>query len=575
MDLTNQRLLAAVVNASRDAIWSWDADAIITSWNAEAERLFGYSAAEIVGTSLFMLIPEERRQLAREAVGRLRRGDFYGQYETVRVRKDGIRIDVELTVSPVRDDAGAIVGAATVCRDITQRKAVETRLNLALRAAQLGIWDWNLLTNEMVYSDRAKEIYGFDPACGVTFEQVRDATHPDDLPRTQELSRRARDPSIRDRTPYEFRIIRPDGSIRWVSAHGETVFARVGGAEKAVRYAGTIQDITERKRVADALVQSERRLRLAVEAGKMGIWEYDPATERLIGSPELNRVLGFPPGGSPTVTEIRSGYLPGEQDRLREAARRALAAGEQSFQVEFRYRSPDQTVHWLMLRAEFVVDDGKVSRLIGIVTDVSDFKRALEQQEVLVNEVNHRVRNTLATVQSLASMTLKTKSPSEFATSFSRRLTALSATHDLLTRSGWEHALLEDVVRVELSPFMSDRIALDTTCRPILLKPKAALSLGLVFHELATNAAKYGALSKASGQVGVRWQIRGGSGTAYLSIEWRETGGPLVKPPRKAGFGSRLIETSITKELEGDIRLHYPPSGVCAEMELRLEAIIA
>lgn len=305
----------------------------------------------------------------------------------------------------------------------------------------------------------------------------------------------------------------------------------------------------------------------------MGIWEYDPTTETLIGSPELNRVLGFPPGSSPTVAEVRSGYLPGEQERLREAAQRALAAEEQSFQVEFRYRSPDKTIHWLMLRAEFVIDDGKLNRLIGIVTDISEFKRALEQQEILINEVNHRVRNTLATVQSLAVMTLDTKSPSEFASTFSERLTALSATHDLLTCSGWGHALLEDVVRTELRPFMCDRIALQPTCQPILLKPKAALSLGLVFHELATNAAKYGALSRTSGQVNIRWQILDRSGTRHLSVEWRETNGPAVKPSGKAGFGSRLIEISITKELGGHVRLSYPSSGFCADIELSLETI--
>ena len=119
------RQLVAIVNASRDAIWSWDRDGTITAWNAEAERLFQYTADEIVGQSIFTLVPPERHEIAREALTDLRKGDWFGQYETERVAKDGTRVAVELTVSPIRDDYGAPGGAATICRDITERKRSE------------------------------------------------------------------------------------------------------------------------------------------------------------------------------------------------------------------------------------------------------------------------------------------------------------------------------------------------------------------------------------------------------------------------------------------------------------------
>jgi PAS domain S-box-containing protein len=570
---SERQLLAAIVRASRDAIWSWNVDGVITSWNAEAERLFGYAAADIIGKSLLTLVPPERLQLAREAIERVLHGEYYGQYETVRRHKNGTPIDVELTVSPIHGAAGAIVGVATLCRDITQRKQFEARLRLALEAARLGVWDWNLLTGEIVYSARAKEIYGFDPDAPVTFAQVRAATHPDDLPLTSELSRRARSPAIREKKPYEFRIIRPDGSRRWILAHGEAVFAQVEGGEKAIRYAGTIQDITEQKRTADALSQSDRQLRVAMEAGKMGVWEYNPATESLVGSPELYRVLGFAPDSTPSVAELRAGYLPGEQERIREVGQQALAAGEQFFELEFRYRWPDQSVHWLLLRAEFLFRNGKIRRLIGIITDVTQLKRAQEQQAFLINELNHRVKNTLATVQSLAVMTVKTKAPTEFADAFSRRLAALSATHDLLTSSGWQYALLDDVIGAELKPYMSNQILLEPSPARIPLKPKAAVSLGLVFHELATNAAKHGALSQGSGRLDVKWQQTVREGRSYLSIVWRERDGPSPKPERMGGFGSRLIEISITDDLGGEIELNYPPTGFHAEIELPIANI--
>lgn len=571
----DRQLMAAIVNASHDAIWSWNTEGLITSWNAEAERLFGYSASEMVGQSLLTIIPEDRLQRSQDAIVKLLRGEFYGQYETARLRKDGVRLDVELTVSPIRGSAGNIVGVATVCRDITQRKEVEARLRLAIEAAQLGIWDWNLLTGEMVFSARAKEIYGFEPDAPVTFAQMRRATHPEDLVLTADLSRRARDPAIREKTPYEFRIIRPDGSLRWILAHGDAVFAPVDGKDQAIRYAGTIQDITEQKRTADALLRSGTRLRLAIEAGKMGVWEYKPGSETLVGSPELNRVLGFPPDNTPSVEQIRAGYLPGERQRLREAAEYALAAGQRQFELEFRYRWLDQSVHWLLVRAEFVFRDGKVSQLIGIVTDITQLKNAQEQQAFLINELNHRVKNTLATVQSLALMTLKTKQPAEFADAFNRRLAALSATHDLLTSSGWEHASLDDVIGAELKPYMSHQIALETSPVPILLTPKAALSLGLVFHELATNAVKHGALSQSSGRLVVRWRQSERDGRRYLSVVWRERNGPPPKVMRSPGFGSRLIESAITEELGGQISLNYPPTGFHAEIELPIETLSA
>lgn len=491
------------------------------------------------------------------------------------MRRDGARIDVELTVSPMFDEAGAIIGAATVGRDISQRKQLDARLRLAVEAADLGVWDWNLLTNEIAYSDRAKAIFGFPQDAPVTFEMVRDATHPKDLPRTQEMSRRARDPAIREKIPYEYRIIRPDGAMRWVLAHGEAVFAVVNGAERAIRYAGCVQDITSQRETADALGRSEARLRLALDAGKMGVWEYDVATEALVGSPELNAVLGFAPDDTVSIEQMRAGYLPGEHERVRNAARKALESGETSFEIEYRYRWPDGSVHWLMIRAEFLSHEGKVARLVGIVCDVTNLKQAVEHRDFLINELNHRVKNTLATVQSMAVMTLKTKRSKEFAEAFTQRLRTLSATHDLLTESNWGYAAIDDVVAAEISPYSSEQITIETDGNPILLKPKAVLSLGLVFHELTTNAAKHGALSSDDGRLVISWRKAEDGCARYLTVVWKEVGGPMPKSALSTGFGSRLIKTTIEKEFGGKIKMDFAPDGLKAAIELPLENVAA
>jgi len=200
--------------------------------------------------------------------------------------------------------------------------------------------------------------------------------------------------------------------------------------------------------------------------------------------------------------------------------------------------------------------------------DVTDRVLAEEQQRLLVDELNHRVKNTLATVQAIAAQTLRaTPDPSAFNQAFEARLLALSATHELLTATSWRSAALKDVIKVELQPYGGDRF---TAAGPdIDLAPTEALALGLIFHELATNAAKYGALSAARGRVAVTWSLnRRDLAGPLLELVWRETGGPRVEPPAKRGFGSRLIERSLGSA--GSSVLEFHPDGVVCRISLRL-----
>src|SRR5207249_296853 len=158
-------------------------------------------------------------------------------------------------------------------------------------------------------------------------------------PRTSALARRALDPKERLRAPYEYRLLRADGEVRWVLAHGEAVFDEDG--ERATRYIGTIRDITERKVAEQAVKASEARLRIAIDSARLGIWDYDVETASVRGSPELDRILGFPPDAPLDVKEVQSRYYPGDDARLREAGEEALKRGERYFQAEYRYYWPD------------------------------------------------------------------------------------------------------------------------------------------------------------------------------------------------------------------------------------------
>ena len=214
-------------------------------------------------------------------------------------------------------------------------------------------------------------------------------------------------------------------------------------------------------------------------------------------------------------------------------------------------------------------EDGRVSGIFVQGSDVTDRVRAMDQQRLLIAELNHRVKNTLATVQSIAAQTLRSSpSPEGFRCSFQARLVALSHTHDVLTQTQWRGADLHRLLEQELTPYGESRFAIHGAA--VLLPPAAALALGLVFHELATNAAKYGALTAEAGRVSVRWETTDGPAGRHLELEWTEAGGPPVASPGRRGFGSRLIEQSL-RGGTGEARLEFRPEGVAARFRVRLD----
>ena len=199
-------------------------------------------------------------------------------------------------------------------------------------------------------------------------------------------------------------------------------------------------------------------------------------------------------------------------------------------------------------------------------------KRHEEHQEMLLNELNHRVKNTLAMVQSFAVQSLRDAgSAAQGRKALEGRLVSLARAHDVLTREAWELADVSDVVASALSPYFAEipNHRLHTSGPKLLLKPKAALAFAMVLHELATNAVKYGALSKESGKIGIDWQVT--STLQQVVFRWTERGGPRVKPPERRGFGSRLIEQGIKHDMAGHVRLDFQSAGLTCEIQVPLD----
>ena len=242
---------------------------------------------------------------------------------------------------------------------------------------------------------------------------------------------------------------------------------------------------------------------------------------------------------------------------------------------EIRYRRKDGTTFWATIFVSPVRDPGGVVvQHFASFMDTTRHKKEEDRLRFLLDELNHRTQNTLATVLAIAKQTLTNAADGEMVGVFESRVLALSKAQALLGRTSWDRVGLQHVIDRILEPFGLHDIQMERISArgdDVRLQPKAALSLAMVFHELATNAVKYGALSTDAGRVEITWQVEplpnNGSGMRLL---WKESRGPAVTPPGRKGFGSRLIERGLAQELNGEVRLVYDPTGVSCEIAMPL-----
>jgi PAS domain S-box-containing protein len=270
--LPEARLLASIVDSSDDAIISKSLDGIVLSWNAAAERLFGYTAGNAIGRHISFLIPADRISEEDTIIARMRSGERVDHFDTIRLRSDGRPVEVSLTISPIRDAQGRVVGASKIARDISERKRTEARLRiaderlrLALDSAELGAWHIDPTPNVLTSDQRFRLIFHGSTA-PITYEQAFAAIHPDDRARIRDSVAAAT--RLVDPVPYaeEYRVVHPDGSIRWVFGKGRANFDMFETGPRLVSFDGTIADVTQRRqmendlrRIAATLSESDRR----------------------------------------------------------------------------------------------------------------------------------------------------------------------------------------------------------------------------------------------------------------------------------------------------------------------------
>ncbi len=320
-------------------------------------------------------------------------------------------------------------------------------------------------------------------------------------------------------------------------------------------------DITERKAAETALAESESLFRGTFEQTAVGMAHVGLDGRWLRVNDRLCEIAGDTRESllGKTFQDITH---PEDVDTDVENAARLMAGEIDSYAMEKRYLRPDGSVTWVNLTVSLRrTPSGEPEHFISVVEDITPRKRAEERLAVVVSELSHRVKNTLATIQSVVAHGAREPMPKdEFVQSVIERIQAMASAHDLLVRSQWQGAALSDLLSEELRPHGLDRFGLDGP--DLWLTPNAALGFCLMIHELATNAAKYGALSRDQGRVSIHWEVADTDGERTLMFSWTERGGPPVSPPARRGFGSEIIEQYGAGQMGGTASIRFDPEGV-------------
>jgi PAS domain S-box-containing protein len=393
------------------------------------------------------------------------------------------------------------------------------------------------------------------------------AIHPDDWARmTEELK-----PVMAHATPYttEVRYRSAEGEYRWHIIRAAPVHNAVTGEFDG--WVGTSVDIHDLKLTEAALRVSEERLGLAQRAAGIGVFDWDVPSGKVTWTAEQERLFGLEEG---TFGEDFSGWearvLPQDLEPSNRAISEALARHDPEINLAYRIRRPDGNIRTIDTIALFFYDEkGAPLRMVGVNMDITRYKEAENRQNLLIRELHHRVKNTLATVQAIVGSTARTASSiDEFYQGFVGRIVSLARTHNLLTEDLWQKAALEELVRTELGPYEDEarnRIIIEGP--HLELPSEAAVPIGMAIHELTTNAAKHGALSTFGGQVDVRWKIVDQE-RPMLHFTWAEHGGPHVRTPTRQGFGTRLLQRVLATQLQAEVSMDFPEEGLRFSMEM-------
>ncbi|WP_296721967.1 PAS domain-containing protein [Erythrobacter sp.] len=458
---------------------------------------------------------------------------------------------------------------AILFEDTSERKATEN----ALRESESRLTSLINVSSDVVYQMSAdwtelRELYGKGlllPGADPT-NWIDDHVPADDRPALEAAVAEC----LANNTPFdeEIRVNRADGTVGWLRSRAVPVLDDAG---KVREWFGMATDITESKATEAELASGAEMLRVATEIGGVGVWDWDVVTEQIRWSDAHFELLGY------EVNEIAAS-LSAFRDRVHkddfEAVESALEHARetrQEYVCDFRVVHPGGEVHWISARGQYLYNaDGKPVRMLGAMIDTTERRRQEEWQKLLVEELQHRVRNLISMIRGMARQSASTHRTLEsYVDHLIGRLQAMGRTQAMLTRSPGANVDLSSIMREELLACAAPEKAYRIEGPPVQLSPQLAEVLTLAIHELATNSVKYGALGD-KGYIKISWTIIAKESTNHLALRWQETGVSAVTKPSRVGFGRQLIEERIPYELQGTGSLTIHDTGVLAEMSFPL-----
>ena len=571
----------ALINVLPMAVCTLDADGAVLQYNELADRLCGGGLATS-GRLRIANCDGQLQPLADTALAHtLRTGRSGMDVQLTLMRPDETLISVLANIEALRNDTAQIVGAvicfqaSTPARETSgaRRRDVEwlsTIVENTPECVKVVNQDGILLQMNpagvrMLEASSAQEVEGQD---------VISLIAPEHQAHWRDQHQRV---CAGEKLSWEFDIINLAGNRRHMETHAVPMILPAKGPGKGdyVQLAVT-RDITERKRLELANREAEQRLRNLLDALPSAIYTTDAkgvityfnqACVELagrapqIGVDEWNVVWRL---CRPDGTVIEPGTCP---------LAVALAENRSFHGVEALAQRPDGSgVPFIGYPAPLRNNAGEVIGAVNMMVDITERKVAEDHRQLLLNELNHRVKNTLATVQSIAAQSFHRDVHDQSYPWFEGRLIALSKAHDVLSRENWQAADLCEVADQVAAPFQAHGLQRFVIQGPSQrLRPKHALALAMALHELCTNASKYGALSTQLGQISLHWHLIETGDGRRLRIQWEEEGGPPVAPPTRKGFGSRLLERGLAGELNANVRLAYLKTGLVCDIEVPLD----
>lgn len=549
-------------------------EGIILRANRAELGLLGYKAEEYVGRHIAEFHADA--PVIGEILQKLSCGEQLDRHPARLRAKDGSIKDVLIT-SNSRFNDGKFVNTRCFTLDVTHlreaeraRRESEERLAATYEAATIGIAEADETGRLLRVNDALCKMLGRsrEQLLSMSFS---DYTHQDD--RAEDAANYAR--QVRgelDSYAMRKRACRPDGTMVFLDVYGSAVRDEAGRFLYGVR---VIQDVTDAKRMEDRIRESERHMRDLLEGLPAAVYTTDANGRITFFNKACINMAGRTPqlGDEWCVTwrlyTADGAPLPHDQCPMAVA----LKEDRPVRSVEAIAERPDGSfVPFIPYPTPLHDADGKLVGAINMLVDITERKQAENRQKTLIDELNHRVKNTLATVQSLAMQTARhSENLTDFTARYEKRLLGLASAHDLLTKRHWEDAPLDYLAREVLAPMTAtfgERVHIRGPS--VTLNPRAAISLTMAFTELATNAVKYGALSSEAGTLSLTWQVREDAGQTMLDLIWQESGGPPVRAPTRRGFGTRLMERCIERDLSGELDLVFDSKGLCCRTAIPL-----